>query len=229
MSLIAAGVSAGLGAISTGVGMVNSARDLKRSRSMLDRLGREALPEYSVDPSMQNYYNTASGMAASPQGFTGAERGRFRSGLNSTLATTRSAARNITGGGMGRALSALDVLPRINAETNFAAQDAGLARQQQNAAFGRMYQGAANMQSIRDRNAQMRIQRRLQTEQALGRAIQSNKDYMKNSFTRLGGDLITSGLMLGMNGMGGDGFTNPFRNRSGRSAVDNYMLQEQDN
>jgi hypothetical protein len=196
---------AGLGLASHTANYFGARSSRDEARRQLADLGRQALPEYTESPELRSYYNQAVGMAASPRGYSAAERAAFRQNMGRTLASQRAAARNIVGGSQARALGALDVLPRISAETQFAASDASLGRQQQQQALNRMYQGASAFQGIRDRNAQMRIQRRLMQEQALGGAIRSNQDYMRNTLGNMGSDLLSSGITMGM--MGGFGKT----------------------
>lgn len=204
---------AGLGLASNVANYFGARSSREEARRQLADLGKQALPEYTESPELRSYYNQAVGMAASPRGYSAAERAAFRQNMGRTLASQRAAARNIVGGSQARALGALDVLPRISAETQFAASDASLGRQQQQQALNRMYQGVSSLQGIRDRNAQMRMQRRLMQEQALGGAIRSNQDYMRNTLGNMGSDLLSSGITMGMLGgfgggskMGGNSF-----------------------
>ena len=198
---MAAGLIA-LGLVGQAYGLYDAYQKRKAAEGQLSNLNRTALPEYGVAPEMAGYYRTGVDMAANPRGYSAAERGNFRTGISRTLAAQRAAARNITGGSASRALGALDVLPRISAETQLASSDAQLARQQQNLAFGRMYQGASAYQNARNANTQVALQRRLMQEQALGGAIRSQNDYFRNTIGGMGSDLIGAGAMKYMYGGG---------------------------
>ncbi len=218
-----AAIAAGAGLALQGYNLYDAYQRRKAAQSQLDRLSKEPLPEYGVAPQIADYYRTGVDMAASPRGFSAAERGNFRTGISRSLAAQRAAARNMFGGNSARALGALDILPRISAETQLAASDAQLARQQQNQAFGRMYQGASAYQNARNMNTQAALQRRLMTEQALGGAIRSQNDYMRNTLGSMGNDLIGAGAMsylYGNQGVGGEELSyRPVRFAGARNSV----------
>lgn len=198
---MAAGLIA-LGLAGQAYNLYDSYKRRKEAQAQLNDLGRQPLPEYGVAPQIADYYKTGVDMAANPRGYSAAERGNFRTGISRSLAAQRSAARNMFGGNSSRALGALDILPRISAETQLASSDAQLARQQQNQAFGRMYQGASAYQNARNMNTQAALQRRLMTEQALGGAVRSQNDYMRNTLGSMGSDLIGAGAMSYLGGGG---------------------------
>ncbi len=199
MPVLATGLALA-GLASQGYNLYDSYKRRKEAEGQLANLGKQKLPEYGVSPEILNYYRTGVDMASSPRGYSAAERANFRSGITRQLGAQRMAARNIVGGSQSRALGALDILPRIQSESQLASGDAQLARQQQNQAFGRMYQGANTIQSIRDRNTQAALQRRLMTEQALGGAIRSQRDFARNTIGNIGSDALGAGLMMGVNG-----------------------------
>ncbi len=198
-------VGLGLGLGLQAYNMYDAYQQRKKAQAHLDALNSQPLPEYGVTPEIGNYYNTAVNMGANPRGYSGAERANFRQGIGRTLAGQRFAARNIVGGSSSRALGALDVLPRITAENTFAANDASLARQQQQQALNRQFQGANVYQNARNMNTQAALQRRLMTEQAYGAAVRGQNDYMRNTIGGLGSDLIGAGAMGIANGIGGVG------------------------
>jgi len=133
----------GLGAVSKGVGAVGSYFDQRRAQRQLDALGRQALPQYAVNPAVARIYAGAQREVASPEGFTGAERNAFMQNIASGLNTQAANARAIGGGSMSRAISGVLSGNQLGQYNQFAAQNAALARQNRNAAYSRLM-GAAN-------------------------------------------------------------------------------------
>jgi hypothetical protein len=192
----------GLGAVSKGVGAVGSYFDQRRAQRQLDALGRQALPQYAVNPAVARIYAGAQREVASPEGFTGAERNAFMQNIASGLNTQAANARAIGGGSMSRAISGVLSGNQLGQYNQFAAQNATLARQNRNAAYSRLMGAANTMQGISNQNTSMLANRRLRQEELLGQAIASQRAYRTNLLNSLGSDLTTAGTYGLMGGMG---------------------------
>jgi hypothetical protein len=191
----------GIGAVAKGAGAVGSYFQQRKAQRQLDELGRQPLPMYSVNPAIARLYSGAVGEVARPEGYSGAERGMFQQNLARGLNTQAANARSMGGGSMSRAISG------VLAGNQFAAQDAGLARQNRNAAYSRLMGAANTMQGIGNQNTSMLANRRLRQEEMLGQAIASQRAYRTNALNSLGSDLTTAGtygLMGGGFGGGGE-------------------------
>ena len=197
----------GLGAVSKGVGAVGSYFDQRRAQRQLDALGRQALPQYAVNPAVARIYAGAQREVASPEGFTGAERNAFMQNIASGLNTQAANARAIGGGSMSRAISGVLSGNQLGQYNQFAAQNAALARQNRNAAYSRLMGAANTMQGISNQNTSMLANRRLRQEELLGQAIASQRAYRTNLLNSLGSDLTTAGTYGLMGGMGETGDT----------------------
>jgi hypothetical protein len=148
---------------------------------------------YSVNPAIARLYSGAVGEVARPEGYSGAERGMFQQNLARGLNTQAANARSMGGGSMSRAISGVLAGNQLNQLNQFAAQDAGLARQNRNAAYSRLMGAANTMQGIGNQNTSMLANRRLRQEEMLGQAIASQRAYRTNALNSLGSDLLTAG------------------------------------
>ena len=183
----------GLGTAAKGVGAVNSYFQQRKAQRQLDALGRQPLPMYSVNPAIARLYSGAVGEVARPEGYSGAERGMFQQNLARGLNTQAYNARSMGGGSMSRAISGVLSGNQLNQYNQFAAQDAGLARQNRNAAYSRLMGAANTMQGIGNQNTSMLANRRLRQEEMLGNAISSQRAYRANALNSMGSDLTTAG------------------------------------
>lgn len=190
----------GLGALGKLYGVAEAGVNSRRARRQLSALGNEPLPTYTVNPAISRLYSGALGEAASPTGYTGAEKAAFRQNIASGLNTQAYNARSMAGGNMGRALAGVLSGNQLNAYNQFASQDAQLARSQRNAALSRLLGLSGTMQNVQNMNTQAALNRRLMQEQMLGQAISSNRAYRTGTLGSLGSDLLTGGIMTGMNG-----------------------------
>jgi hypothetical protein len=199
-------VMAGVGALSKGAGAVDSYFQQRKAQRQLDELGRQPLPMYSVNPAIARLYSGALGEVARPEGYSGAERGMFQQNLARGLNTQAANARSMGGGSMSRAISGVLAGNQLNQLNQFAAQDAGLARQNRNAAYSRLMGAANTMQGIGNQNTSMLANRRLRQEEMLGQAIASQRAYRTNALNSLGSDLTTAGTygLYGDEGKGVD-------------------------
>ena len=192
----------GIGAVAKGAGAVNSYFQQRKAQRQLDELGRQPLPMYSVNPAIARLYSGAVGEVARPEGYSGAERGMFQQNLARGLNTQAYNARSMGGGSLSRAIGGVLAGNQLNQYNQFAAQDAGLARQNRNAAYSRLIGAANTMQGIGNQNTSMLANRRLRQEEMLGNAIASQRGYRTNALNSLGSDLTTAGTY----GLMGDGF-----------------------
>ena len=216
-------VMAGVGALSKGAGAVDSYFQQRKAQRQLDALGREALPMYSVNPAIARLYSGAVGEVARPEGYSGAERGMFQQNLARGLNTQAANARSMGGGSMSRAISGVLAGNQLNQLNQFAAQDAGLARQNRNAAYSRLMGAANTMQGIGNQNTSMLANRRLRQEEMLGQAIASQRAYRTNALNNLGSDLTTAGT-YGLYGKQGEDDGISFLDRFNyRRNPDSYM------
>ena len=202
----------GLGAAAKGIGAIGSGIQQRRAQQRLDALGRQALPQYEVNPAIARIYSGALGDVASPQGYTGAERANFEQNIGRGLNTQAANARAMGGGSMSRAISGVLSGNQLGQYNQFAAQDAALARQNRNAAYSRLMGAANTMQGISNQNTALAANRRLQQENLLGQAIASQRAYRTNLLGGLGGDLMTAGTYGMAGGFGdstGSGFVLP--------------------
>jgi len=183
----------GIGAVAKGAGAVNSYFQQRKAQRQLDELGRQPLPMYSVNPAIARLYSGAVGEVARPEGYSGAERGMFQQNLARGLNTQAYNARSMGGGSMSRAISGVLAGNQLNQYNQFAAQDAGLARQNRNAAYSRLIGAANTMQGIGNQNTSMLANRRLRQEELLGQAIASQRAYRTNALNSIGSDLTTAG------------------------------------
>lgn len=166
-----------------------------RAQKGLDQLSAQPWERYNVNPAVNRYYQLALNQGANPYGFTGAERTNFTQQLGQSINSGQTAARNMTGGNLGKAINFLSVNPQVNALNSFAAQDANLRRQFQNNAYGRQFQATNIFQNVGNMNTQTALARRMQALQAYGNAVNTNRDFKRNLFSGLGGDLLGAGVM----------------------------------
>ena len=190
----------GIGAVSKGVGAVDSYFQQRRAQRQLDALGRQALPQYAVNPAVARLYSGALGEVARPEGYTGAERAAFQQNLARGLNTQAYNARSMGGGSMSRAISGALSGSQLGQYNQFAAQDAALARQNRNAAYSRLIGATNTMQNIANQNIGVALNRRLRQEELLGQAIASQRAYRTNALNSLGSDLTTAGTYGLMSG-----------------------------
>ena len=126
--------SLGLGAVSQGIGALNSYLDQREAEKQLAKLSSTPLPRYSTNPAISRIYGGAMRGVAQPQGFTGGQRAAFNQDIAQGLNAQYNNARSMGGGSLSRAISGSLAGNRLNAYNQMASQDAQLARQYQNAA-----------------------------------------------------------------------------------------------
>lgn len=146
----------GLGAIQTIGGLIG-----------LNKLKREARPQYTISPELQKAYGMAESRAT--QGFMPTEIAQFQQGLASTLEAQRRNAIAMGGGGLAQAVVGGLGGQALRSQNTFAAQDAErrLANERY---FGSM---AGQIQSQKNLATRQNIDYRMAKERAMGGALQS--------------------------------------------------------
>lgn len=205
-------LSVGLGAVglvSRIPGIIGSYEDEQAARSSLNNLRRTPYARYSAGPELQRGYASAMYGASNPTGFTGGQRSAFRQQLGSILNSRYAAATSQNGGSGARAVNAVLRGQANDAANTFAVNDANLYQQNRRFDLNRSDSYARQFQGIKDRNTAFDQNYRLQTEQALGTAIQRNKDYRRQTFNDLGGQALGVAGYLAGNRFGRTGATIP--------------------
>ncbi len=164
----------------------------------LKNLAGQPMPEYSMSPEFQNYYNMTKDRSA--YGFDPSETANFKQNVAQQQNTGFRQGVQMAGGNLAGALNAGFKAQNLTSMNQFAAQDA-----QQHRANISQYGGAAGeMMGQENLINQEKIRHRTQLEQAYGGALKAG----------LGN--ITSGLMSGA----GLGFMGQQNNQQG--AGQNY-------
>ncbi len=177
------GLGAGVGAIQTGLGIYEAYQGSKA----LKNLQGQPMPEYSMSPELQSYYNTTA--QRSNFGFDPSEKAAFNQNIAQQQNTGFQQGIQQSGGNLAQALSAGFGAQNLGAQNQFAGQDAQLHRQN----IGDWGAAAGQLQGQQNLINQQKIQRRTQLEQAYGGALNAG---LTN---------ISSGLMGGL-GMLSKGF-----------------------
>ena len=198
-------IAMGAGAASKGIGALSSWGSQAQAQRQLDALGRQALPQYSVNPAIARLYSGALGDISNPQGMSAAEKAAFQQNIARGINTQAANARSLAGGSMGRAITGVLSGNQLAGYNTLAANDAQIARQARNAAYSRLMGAANTMQSVDNMNTQTALNRRLRQESLLGQAIASQRAYRMNLLGGLGSDLMTAGAY----GLYGADKTNP--------------------
>ena len=192
MPVTAIAVGAGLKAVQGGMAY---ARERKAARQLRE-LSKQPLPQYSATPQLQRYYQQALQESRTPEGFTPEQRAQFQGQMGSAINARMAAARGMSGGQLGRAVRGTSIADKLTALNQFAAQDAAIARQNRMAALGRLGGATSQMQSLANQNVGNLYQRRMMTEQALGRAQQQNRDIWQQAIGDTGSDLMSAGTSM---------------------------------
>jgi len=182
------------GAALQGLSGLASYQRQKEAESQAAQLAGQPLPEYTPTAQTNEQFRTATSQVANPQGYSGAETSKFQNRLAQILTTQQANAQNMGGGGVARAIGAIGNASAINSNADFAASDANLNRGQRNIAQSRLSNIVNQIQGMKNQNTSYAMNRRAQTEQALGNAIRSNRDQWQGSLMNMGGDLLGAGL-----------------------------------
>jgi hypothetical protein len=187
-ALVAGAAAKGASAIAAGV-------RAKKARKSLAELQKKKMERYSVDPKVKQIYEQAAMEAAAPRGFGGSAVSGFRNMLAKSNRGRFANAISLSGGSGARGVNAVLAGQQGEDMTNFATANENIMRANRNQALNRMQQGASQFQRTRDQNTANDINYRMLLERALGGAVSSNRDYMTNTISGLGSDLITAGIM----------------------------------
>lgn len=185
-----------------GLGALASYQREQEAKNQAAQLAGQPLPEYKPTEQTNEQFRMATAGVANPQGYSGAETSKFQNRLSQILATQQANAQNMGGGGVARAIGAMGNANAFNSNADFAASDANLNRSQRNMAQSRLSNIVGQIQGMKNQNTTYAMNRRAQTEQALGNAIRSNRDQYQGSLMNMGGDLLGAGLTSRI-GMGG--------------------------
>ena len=191
-------------------GAIDSAIQNKRLMRSLEKLQKQPIDKFTVTPQIENLYRQAITEASNPEGFGGATASNFRQNLGRFQRGRFAQAMNMSGGSGARGINAVLNNQGMDSINQFAVGDENLRRSNRLSGLGRAAGYANQFQNIRDRNTQFSQNYRMQLENALGRGISSNRDYIRNTLSGAGSDLMMAGMMGGFDGQGGEeGFTNP--------------------
>lgn len=213
-------ILAGAGLAAKAYNMSQAAQREKDAMRSLRDLSRTPYAKYSVNPLVQNYTRMGLRDIQNPQGFSGAETAAFQQGIAQQGNALRQNALSIGGSSIGRAVNAMNNANLVNAQNQFAGQNAGLIRQNRNLGYSRYMQGAGVAQNLDNMNTQNELSRRMMTEQALGAAARQNRDIVSQGIEGIGSDLLGAGLYKGFQG--------GFLGGMGSGGVDNDALAMQD-
>ncbi len=164
------------GGIQAGLGIYEAYQGSKA----LKNLQGQPMPEYSMSPEYTDYFNQTK--QRSGFGFDPSEKAAFNQNVAQQQNTGFQQGIQQSGGNLAQALSAGFGAQNLQAQNQFAGQNAQLHRQNL-ADYG---QAAGQMQNQENLINQQKIQRRTQLEQQYGGALQAG---LHN---------ITSGLMSGI-------------------------------
>lgn len=191
-------IMGGAGVLMKGVGMASAAKNRREAMKQLRALQKTQRPTFGMDPMLSGLGQSALSSAASPTGFTGAEKGAYMQGMNRLQNTQMSRGLSMSGGSQARALSAVLGANQANAMNQFAMNDATLARNSRSSALQRAFGVANTRQNLSNMQTQSDLSYRNMMEQGYGAAIRQNRDYITGSLANMGGDLISGATMLGM-------------------------------
>lgn len=193
------------GAGTLGLGAVQTVGSL----IMLNRLMQTPRDRFDVTPEQQASFDRAEGMAR--EGFSAPERAAFQQNVSQSQQGMFQNARQMSGGGLGRAIMAGLLGGRLSAFNQFAGQDAALMRQNIRYADNR---GDAITQQ-RNRQTGENLRYRDMQERAVGQSLQSG-------LTNLAGG-VNANQALGNKFGGGGGMSG---GQSGFGMPDNFGAQQ---
>jgi hypothetical protein len=157
-----------------------SAHEKNQAKKALKELNSQPMPEFGIAPELGNAYARAEGNARF--GFSGEEKAAFSQDLSRTQNTRLQAAKDVGGGQIAGVINAMDNSDSIGAINQLAAQGARLKQEKIQYAD----QIAGRLQDIKRMNDEVRIQRRLQLENAYGNAIRQQQTNINNAIGGLG-------------------------------------------
>jgi len=180
MSWVAVGVAGVGAAVSIGTSISNR----KRAEKALAEINKTTQPEYQEDPRLTEAYNRAEAMTK--YGFAPEEKAQFQNQLARGQNAQRQSALDLGGGNTASAINSVLQANQTNAINQFAAQDAGLRRE--NIRYADSLAG--QVQSQQNLIQQQKIARRQMLESAYGGAIAQQN---QNQYQAMG-DLTNIGV-----------------------------------
>jgi hypothetical protein len=178
-----------IGAGAAAIKGIAGAIQTSKAQKALAEINKTAAPDYTEDPRLTQAYEQAQAM--SNRGYTAEESNAFKQQLARTQMAQKQSALDLTGGQMGGAINSVLNANQTGAINQFAAQDAGLRRQNMAYAGGL----AQAVQSQQNMINQQKIARRQMLEQAYGTAAAQGKENIAGAF-----DSITNMAVAGMGG-----------------------------
>jgi hypothetical protein len=212
------------GAGAKAYGAIDSAIQNKRLMRSLEKLQQQPIDKFTVTPQIENLYRQAMSDASNPEGFGGATTNAFRQNLGRFQRGRFNQALNMSGGSGARGINAVLNNQGMDSINQFAVGDENLRRSNRLAGLGRAGSYASQFQNIKDRNTQFNQNYRMQLENALGQGIRSNRDYIRNTISGAGSDLITSGLGYDFGNFSGEDTQEPTAMSSRRGTPDPSLL-----
>ena len=197
----------GAGLVGQGISGYLAYQRQKEAEKALEDIESQELPRYALGRGWNQYGQLALQDIYKPQGYTGAETGKFYQDLAKIQAQGLGAAQSYGGGNLSRALLAQSTGQGIGALNQFAAQNAALARQARAQGLSRFGQYAGQEQAIANANIAQDIARRKMLEEYYGQAARQNRDYWQGLIGGMGSQLLGAGANLAgagyLKGLGG--------------------------
>jgi len=187
--------AAGLGLGAKALNYFNANSDQDKAQAALDELYNSPYAKYQVNPELQKLLGMAKTDVANPQGYTGAEKAAYNSNVAGDINTLKYNATSTSGGNLSAFIARALNPSAVVGANQFAANDASIARNQKNLAYGRLGSAVSAIQNIDNMNTQAELNRRMQKEQYLGNAVLQNKAFKTNTLDSIGADLLGAGTM----------------------------------
>lgn len=192
------GIGAGVSILGNGINALRSNKFMKEAKSELSNLVKNPIKPFSVSAPMQSYGTQAMSEAATPMGFSGAEKSSFDSGLGRTANSIYERSMSIGGGSGSRAIQGILSAGLLDQTGNFAAKDAMLREERRQKALNRVAGYASGVQNIDNMNVNANIN----AQSDLNRSIGIQRENIGKFWGNLGG---LGGMAAGYGMMGGFG------------------------
>lgn len=198
-------VAAGVATVSIGTGIYEHTQ----AKKALKNLQNQPLPQYTMAPEQQNYYNRVN--QASQYGFSPQETAAFKQNVAQQQNTGYQQGIQQSGGNLAQALSAGFGAQNLQTQNQFAAQGAELQRQK----LGMLGSAAGEVQGQQNLINQNQIQRRNTLEQAYGQAMQAGLGNISSGLQSGVGAFRTKASPYGNLGQYGDVGGGNYLNQNG--------------
>lgn len=171
--------------IFTGLKAAEDADDqAKKAQEALDSMGQK--PKFAANPALLSYYSRNLNASNNPVGYTAAEKAQFKNNINTTLSTQQNNAVRTSGGQFSRYIASALTPGTVNANNEFAVNDARLRQQNQNTSMGRLYSAILQLQNIDNQNTNNAYNYSVNKEQALANSILQQKRYAQDQRDQTG-------------------------------------------